>query len=70
MNSKNSHQSTLLSFIEACEYLNVKSSWLRMAIFKKQIPHKKLGRLIRFELNELNDWINRNSVKKSEGSNE
>ncbi|NOT80836.1 MAG: excisionase family DNA-binding protein [Bacteriovoracaceae bacterium] len=52
----------ILNFTEASTYLNVKQSWLRMAIFKKTIPFIKVGRLIRFDLEELNQWLSKNSI--------
>ncbi len=56
--------STYLSFQEALEFLNVKESWLRMAVFKKQIPHHKFNRLIRFEINDLLLWTYKNKIEK------
>lgn len=53
----------ILNFTETASYLNVKQSWLRMAIFKKSIPFIKVGRLIRFDLDQLNEWLSKNSIK-------
>jgi excisionase family DNA binding protein len=44
-------------------HLKVKESWLRMAIFQKKIPFIKVGRLIRFDLAEIESWLQKNSVK-------
>lgn len=54
--------STYLSFQEAQEFLNVKESWLRNAVFKREIPHHKFNRLIRFEVNDLLLWTHKNKV--------
>lgn len=51
---------TILNFVEAANYLKVKQSWLRMAIFQKKIPFIKVGRLIRFDLDQLNEWLQKN----------
>lgn len=47
----------LLNFSEAREYLNVTNGHLRSLIFKKQIGFIKIGRLIRFDHDDLVKWI-------------
>lgn len=47
----------LLNFQEACAFLKIKESRLRTAILKREIPFIKLGRLIRFDLNDLITWL-------------
>lgn len=49
--------SSILTFNEACDFLKIKKSRLRTAIFRREIPYIKIGRLIRFDLNDLNTWI-------------
>ncbi len=49
----------LLNFNEVRDFLRVKDSWLRGAIFKKTIPFIKVGRLIRFNEEELKQWLKR-----------
>lgn len=51
-----------LNFTETSNYLNVKESWLRGAVFKKTIPFTKVGRLIRFDLEQLNDWLSKHTI--------
>ena len=53
-----------LSFQEAQEFLNVKESWLRNAVFKKEIPFHKFNRLIRFDMNDLLLWTLKNKVER------
>jgi excisionase family DNA binding protein len=48
---------------ELTALLQVKESWLRMAIFQKKIPFVRVGRLIRFDLAEIESWLQKNSVK-------
>lgn len=48
---------TILTFTEACEFLKIKKSRLRTAVFRKEIPFLKIGRLIRFDLSDLKLWI-------------
>lgn len=47
----------LLSIEEASEFLNLKVSWLRSAVFKDKIPYLKVGRLVRFDQSDLVKWI-------------
>ena len=47
----------LLNINEASSYLNLKVSKLRMMIFKREIPMVKIGRLVRFNRLELDQWI-------------
>lgn len=56
-------QTKLLSIEEASEFLNLKVSWLRSAVFKDEIPYLKVGRLVRFDQSDLIKWI---EVKKEE----
>lgn len=60
-NQTNHQTPTLINFVEAASLLKVRHSWLRMAIFKKTIPYVKVGRLIRFNLKDLNKWLEKNS---------
>ena len=56
----NNFQPILLNVNEASMYLNMKVSWLRSAVFQRQIPFIKLGRLIRFDKKDLEKWIETN----------
>jgi len=47
----------LMTFKEAKDFLNSTESWLRDKILKKQIPYIKLGRLIRFNKEALEKWL-------------
>lgn len=50
-------QATLLNINELSNLLNVKESWVRSAVFRKKIPYIKVGRLIRFDKNVIEEWI-------------
>jgi len=47
----------LLSIDETSSYLNLKISKLRSMVFKKEIPFLKIGRLVRFEKSQLDQWL-------------
>jgi len=51
--------SSLLTIDEASKLLNVKVSWLRQAVFRREIKHVKLGALVRFRVEDLHNHINR-----------
>lgn len=55
MNDKK--ESKLMSFSTAAEYLSVKESRLRTAVRRNELPFMRLGRLIRFEKQHLDKWI-------------
>lgn len=52
----------LLTIKQASELLQVKISWLRSMVFRKEIPYLKLGRLIRFKHEDLTSFINRSKT--------
>lgn len=47
----------LMSIEEAADYLGVKKSTLYSWVFYRKIPYLKIGRLLKFDLKELQDWI-------------
>lgn len=51
----------LLTIKEASEYLAIKQSTLRSAIFNKKIKYIKIGRLVRFRLDDLHEYIQKNT---------
>ncbi|WP_412470260.1 MULTISPECIES: helix-turn-helix domain-containing protein [unclassified Halobacteriovorax] len=56
----------LLSIEEASSFLSVKVSRLRTAVFRKEIPFVKIGRLVRFKQEELIKWIDSKTIKAEE----
>jgi len=46
----------LLTIDEAAQFLNVKVSNLRTAVFRRRIRYFKVGALIRFNKGDLNLW--------------
>ena len=52
----------LLTFDEARELLNTSKAHLRYLVFHKKLPYIKLNRLIRFDYDDLANWINQNKA--------
>jgi excisionase family DNA binding protein len=52
----------VLSFKEAQKLLGMSEPWLRKQISAKKIPHYKIGRLVKFKLSELEEFINARKV--------
>ena len=52
----------LLTPNEVCTFLGIKMSKFRSAVFKKELPVIRIGRLIRVSQNDLEKWIE--SLKK------
>lgn len=47
----------LLTIEEVAAILNVKKSKLRSMIFRREIPYRKVGRLVRFRRREVELWL-------------
>lgn len=43
--------------------LGVSASWVKSAVFKRQIPHIKVGRLVRFDPDEIVAWARSRRVE-------
>lgn len=54
-------QKNYLTVEELAVELGVKTSWVRSMVFKKRIPYIKIGRLVRFKLKDLEEFIQNNS---------
>lgn len=46
-------ETVLLGFTEAAEALNVNESWLRRAVTANEVPHRRLGRKVRFTEDDI-----------------
>ena len=54
----------VLSFEEACKYLNLSKSYLYKLTSAQMIPHyKPQGKMIHFEKDALEAWLRQNPVK-------
>jgi excisionase family DNA binding protein len=51
-----------LSSAELCAYLNVTPRWVRHNIDNKRVPYYKVGRLLRFDPDEIDAWLAENHV--------
>lgn len=63
----------LATFLETLAILKVTPGWLRYKVHRREIPFLKVGRHIRFDLNELKKWLAETAsrpVKSSGGQNE
>ena len=52
----------LMDMNEAASILGIKKSTLYALVMRKQIGHKKLGKLTRFSMQDIQEYINRNHV--------
>jgi excisionase family DNA binding protein len=62
--------STLLTVEELAEALHVPRSWIYDRTRKKTIPHVKVGRYPRFDLNEVLAWLEFQKGRRSEFTSE
>lgn len=51
------NENKFLTIIEAAQFLNLKLSRLRYLVFKKLVPHFKIGRSIMFSTEDLISWM-------------
>ena len=49
---------------DLAEYLGLNTNTLRYWIWQRRIPFHKLGRLIRFDLKEIEAWVIKTKVKE------
>ena len=61
---KTEHQESLYCPKGACHYLNISMAKLRSDIFKREITFVKLGRLIRFKKEDLDEYIQSQRVER------
>ena len=52
----------LLNIKELSDYLKIPANTLYSWVSQKRIPHIKVGRLNRFDIEAINKWIEENSV--------
>lgn len=60
------HSTEYLTAEQAACVLGLKLSRIRHLVFKKQIPHIKIGASIRFDREQLEIWINSKVVTAGE----
>jgi excisionase family DNA binding protein len=56
-------ESKLLTYVEMSNRINVKKNTLAQWVMQKRIPHIKIGRLVRFDENEVIKWFDSHKVK-------
>ena len=57
----------LLDITQLSEAINVNKKTIYDWTHKKQIPHIKMGRLLRFDLDDIEKWIRRTNRSKPTG---
>jgi excisionase family DNA binding protein len=55
--SASAHAGRLLKPEEAAERLNVSLRFIRRLCHERRVPYTKVGRLVRFDPDELDAWI-------------
>jgi excisionase family DNA binding protein len=56
-------QKRFLTIKELSEYMNVPVHTLYSWTFMKKIPHVKMGRLVRFDLKEIDIWLSDKKIE-------
>jgi len=60
----NKQTKSLMTTLEVCDLLSIKMSRLRTMVFKKEIPVIRLNRLLRFDPDEIEKWLNNKKANK------
>lgn len=50
-------ESPLMDVKEVAAYLNLKPSKIRMMVFRKEVPYLKIGALVRFHRQAIDQWL-------------
>ena len=53
-----------LGIEEMAEYLGVKKGTLYVWVCQRRIPYLKIGKLVKFDLQETEDWLSEKRVKE------
>ena len=53
----------LIGVKELAEYLDVKENTIYGWVYTKQIPYYKLGRLVKFDVEEIDRWLEKKKQK-------
>ena len=53
---------------EVAKYLNMSESGVRKLVREKRIPYFRILSSIKFDLKEINEWINESSKKENKNS--
>lgn len=61
---KDNEQQRFLSIQELAIYLDVSPSWVKSQVFKRTIPFLKFNRLVKFDLFEIEKWIEDRKIKE------
>lgn len=56
-----------LSVSELSQLISVKESWLRSQVFHGRIPYIKIGALVRFDIDDVAQWIEKNKIRPGQG---
>lgn len=54
----------LLNINELSEYIGLSTSTIYSWVSQRRIPYVKCGRLTKFDLERINDWIEESSVEE------
>jgi len=59
----------LINVRELSEYLDLKVSIIYCMVSQRRIPFVKVGRLTKFDLQKIDDWIKENSIEEQKFGN-
>ncbi len=54
----------ILNMNDCAEYLGLSKGTLYVWVCRRKIPYVKVGRLVKFDMREIEGWLKENSVAK------
>lgn len=52
----------LLNYAQASDFLGIPVGSLRNMVMRRQLPHVKIGRRVRFRARDLENWLSDNTI--------
>jgi excisionase family DNA binding protein len=62
--NNNRFEKRLLDINDLAIYLHISKNTLYNWLYRRKIPHIKVGRSVRFDLKDIEKWINEKRVEK------
>ena len=62
MNTTSPIQRRLLTVKELSEYIGISQDTIYTQVSQRRVPYVKIGRLLKFDIKAIDEWITKNSV--------
>lgn len=59
---------TLVDIATVARLLGVDARFVRRLVFERRVPYVKVGRYVRFDVEEVSRWLDRQRVREEDGA--